>query len=143
MIRNRSIWGFPIASKPLLQQLARSQTRPWYQVQQARIVLAIAAGERIQSVASQLQCDPSTIWRVCRRYEQAGMAAVVERTQRAGCPLRISPSATGANCAAGLSRAGGERVAYHPLVEPGPGVAGNRRWDGAGYQWCDASPYSA
>jgi len=89
--------------KWLLQQLARSQTRPWYQVQHARIVLAIAAGERVQTVASQLQCDPSTIWRVCRRYEQAGMVAVVERTQRAGCPLWISPPATGANCSTGLS----------------------------------------
>jgi hypothetical protein len=47
-------------------------------------VLAVAAGERVQTVASQLQCDPSTIWRVCRGYEQAGMAAVVERAQRAG-----------------------------------------------------------
>jgi hypothetical protein len=47
--------------KPLLRQLARSQTRPWYQVQHARILLAIAAGERVQTVVSQLQCDPSTI----------------------------------------------------------------------------------
>lgn len=89
--------------KPLLQQLARSQTRPWYQIQHARIVLAIAAGERVQTVASQLQCNPSTIWRVCQRYEQAGMVAVVERSQRAGRPLRISPPATGANCSTGLS----------------------------------------
>ena len=89
--------------KPLLQQLAHSQTRPWYQVQHARIVLAIAAGERVQAVASQLQCDPSTIWRVCRRYEQAGMDGVVERAQRSGHPLRISPPATGTNCSVGLS----------------------------------------
>lgn len=89
--------------KPLLQQLARSQTRPWYQVQHARIVLAMAAGERVQAVASQLQCDPSTVWRVCRRYEQTGMAGVVERTPRAGHPLRISPPAAGANYPTGLS----------------------------------------
>ena len=93
--------------KPLLERLARSQTRPWYQVQHARIVLAMAAGERVQTVASQLQCDPSTIWRVCRRYEQVGMAAVVERSQRAGRSLRISPPAAGADCSTGLSRAGG------------------------------------
>lgn len=89
--------------KPLLQQMARSQTRPWYQVQHARIVLAIAAGERVQAVTSQLQCDPSTVWRVCRRYEQTGMTGVVERTQRTGRPLRISPPAAGANCPTGLS----------------------------------------
>ncbi len=89
--------------KPLLQQMARSQTRPWYQVQHARIVLAMAAGERVQAVASQRQCDPSTIWRVCRCYEQTGMSGVVERTPRAGRPLRISPPAAGANCPTGLS----------------------------------------
>lgn len=89
--------------EPLLQQLARSQTRPWYQVQHARIVLAMAAGERVQSVAAQLQCDPSTIWRVCRRYEQAGLRAVVERTPRVGRPLRVSPPAAGATGTTGLS----------------------------------------
>jgi len=89
--------------KPLLQQLARSQTRPWYQVQHARLVLAMAAGERVQTVASQLQCDPSTVWRVCRRYEQAGMEAVVERTPRGGRPLRISPPAARATGSTGLS----------------------------------------
>ena len=90
------------ADKFRLRQLARSQTRPWYQVQHAKIVLAMAAGERVQTVASQLQCDPSTVWRVCRRYEQTGLAGVIKRTPRAGRPLRISPPATGANCATGF-----------------------------------------
>ncbi len=56
---------------PILQQIARSQTRPWYQVQRARIVLAVAAGELIKTVASQWRCNPFTIWRISRRYEQA------------------------------------------------------------------------
>lgn len=89
--------------KPLLEHMARSQTRPWYQVQHARIVLAMASGERVQAVASQLQCDPSTVWRVCRRYEQAGMIGVTERVPRAGHPLRISPPAASANRSTGLS----------------------------------------
>jgi hypothetical protein len=93
--------------KPLLEHMARSQTRPWYQVQHARIVLAITSGERVQAVASHLQCDPSTVWRVCRRYEQAGMSGVAERTQRAGHPLQISPPATGTNRSTGLSRTRG------------------------------------
>jgi hypothetical protein len=93
--------------RPILRQLARSQTRPWYQVQYARIVLAVAAGERIQTVAWQLQCDPSTVWRVCRRYEQRGITAVVKRAQRLGRPLRISPPAARSNCPTGLPGAGG------------------------------------
>jgi hypothetical protein len=32
---------------PLLQQIARSQVLPWYQVRRARIVLAMAEGQRV------------------------------------------------------------------------------------------------
>ena len=48
-----------------LQQLARKQAWPWYQVQRARVLLAVAAGERIQAVAARLECDPATVWRIC------------------------------------------------------------------------------
>lgn len=91
----------------VLQQLARSQTRPWYQVQHARIVLAIAEGERIQRVASQVDCDATTVWRVCRRYEQQGLAGLITRAPRAGRPLQISPSATGSTGPIGLPGTGG------------------------------------
>ena len=36
---------------PLLQQIAHSQTRPWYQVRRARILLGIAHGARTQILA--------------------------------------------------------------------------------------------
>jgi Homeodomain-like domain len=101
--RKPQLLQIPLDDRSLLQQLARSQIRPWYQVQHARIVLAIAAGERVQAVASQLQCDSSTVWRVCRRYEQVGMVGVVERVQRTGRPLQISPPAAGTNRSTGLS----------------------------------------
>ena len=45
---------------PLLHQIARSRTLPWFQVQRARVVLAMAKGERVQTVAFQMQCAPST-----------------------------------------------------------------------------------
>ena len=104
-VRGRKPLSLQIAldDKRRLQQLARSQTRPWYQVQHARIVLAIGAGERVQTVASQLQCDPSTVWRVCRRYEQGGMDGVVQRVARTGRPLRISPPAASTAGSTGLS----------------------------------------
>ena len=56
-----------------LQGVSRSRCRPYFQVQHARALLAVARGERIQTVASDLNCDPSTIWRVCRRYERSGI----------------------------------------------------------------------
>lgn len=93
------------ADVPLLQQLAKKQTRPWYQVQRARIVLAVAAGERVQSVAVRMECDPATVWRICRRYEADGIGGLLEFTPRCGRPLVISPPATRTNRAVGLSGA--------------------------------------
>jgi Winged helix-turn helix len=101
--RKPHVLQMALDDKPRLQQIAHSQTRPWYQVQHARIVLAMAVGERVQTVVSQLPCDPSTVWRVCRRYEQAGLAGVLKRMPRTGRSLRISPPATGTDGSAGLS----------------------------------------
>lgn len=81
---------------PLLQAIARSRARPWLQVQRARIVLAVAAGQRIQSVAAQLQCDPATVWRGCRRYEAVGLELLLAEQPRSGHPQQISPPAAGA-----------------------------------------------
>src|SRR5712672_591378 len=66
----------------LLQFIARSRSAPWLQVQHAQILLAVAAGQRIQTVVSQVRCDPATVWRVCRRYEQHGLDAVLWEGQR-------------------------------------------------------------
>jgi hypothetical protein len=49
---------------------------PEYQVQRARIVLAVADGERIQHVAATADCDEATVWRTCRRYEVAGLSGL-------------------------------------------------------------------
>jgi len=53
---------------PVLQAVARSRHLPWFQVQHARIVLAVAAGELVHAVASRMECDRATVWRLCRRY---------------------------------------------------------------------------
>ena len=59
---------------PVLQQIAHSQTWPWYQVRHARILLGIADGERTQTLAFQTQCDESTVRRTCQRYERLGLS---------------------------------------------------------------------
>ena len=76
---------------PLLQQIARSRSLPWYQIQRARIVLGVAAGEPIQLLAIRTQCDRTTIWRTCRRYEDSGLPGLLAGPQRTGRPARISP----------------------------------------------------
>src|SRR5438876_2802518 len=91
---------------PILQAVARSRRLAWFQVQHARIVLAVAAGEPIQSVASRMECDPATVWRVCRRYEQGGLQDLLLDDPRAGRPQEISPPPAGSDRRTGLSGAG-------------------------------------
>jgi len=67
---------------PILQAVARARHLAFYQVQHARIVLAVAAGEPVHSVASRMECDPATAWRVCRRYEQGGLSALLADGRR-------------------------------------------------------------
>jgi hypothetical protein len=76
---------------PILQAVARARCLAWFQVQHARIVLAVAAGEPIHSVASRMECDPDTVWRVCCRYEHGGWQHLLLDEPRLGHPLEISP----------------------------------------------------
>jgi transposase len=50
---------------------------PAHQAQRARVVLALAAGERTSAVAAREGCDTSTVWRACRRYERGGLSALL------------------------------------------------------------------
>src|SRR6266851_3227567 len=76
-----------------LHSAAHSGSLPWFQVQRAKIVLAIAAGERHCSVAARLECDEATVWRACERYRQDGLARLFadNRQGHAGHPQLISP----------------------------------------------------
>lgn len=99
----------------LLERIAHSRTLPWFQVQRARLLLAMAEGERVQTVAERMPCDPSTVWRICRRYERQGLAGVLAEAPRTGHPADISPSGPGADRATGLSGTDRQGVAHHPL----------------------------
>src|SRR6266446_8792459 len=92
-MRGRKARPLDIASSdvPILQDIARSRTLPWFQVQHSRILLAVWAGHRIGAIAGQMQCDEATVWRLCRRYEQRGLPAVLDEGQRSGRPQRLSP----------------------------------------------------
>src|SRR5215207_1801500 len=81
------------ADTPVLEAVARHRRLCWFQVQHARIVLAIAGGEPVQAVASRLGCDRATVWRVCRRYEGGGLSKLLPDDPRPGRPLEISPPA--------------------------------------------------
>ena len=107
----------PPADLPSLQQVARSDSLPWSQVRRARIVLANARGVRTSTIAFQVQCDESTVWRTCRRYEQHGLTGLLAPPCRSGRPERISPPPAGPDRRPGLPGAGRQGPAHHPLVQ--------------------------
>src|SRR5215510_8369057 len=113
------------ADLPILQAVARSRRLAWFQVQHARIVLAVADGEPIHSVASRVECDPATIWRVCRRYEQGGLSKLLLDDLRLGRPQELSPPAARPDRRIGLPGAGRQGSAHHPLDQPGLGPTGS------------------
>jgi transposase len=76
-----------------LHSAAHSGSLPWFQVQRAKIVLAIAAGERQGAVAARLECNQATVWRACERYRRNGLAGLFAdgRQGNSGHPQQISP----------------------------------------------------
>jgi transposase len=73
-----------------LQKTAHSDILPWYQVRRARTVLAIAAGERKEDVATPMECGAATVWRTCERYRQNGLAGLLADGRR-GRSGRLEP----------------------------------------------------
>ena len=122
---------------PILQQIARSRSLPWYQVQRAQVLLAVAAGEPIRTLAIRTQCNPSTVWRICRRYEDAGLPDLLEPPQRAGRPARISALQRAQIVQLACLEPVAKGLAHHPLDEPGSGPSSGRRWDRPGHQRSD------
>ena len=92
-MRGRKARAFSLlpADLPVLRQFAHSRTLPFATVQRARVVLAVADGRRIHDVAVLHQCDPATVWRLCRRYEGGGLGSLLDDLPRCGRPQRISP----------------------------------------------------
>src|SRR5512135_1821868 len=76
-----------------LERIAHSDASPWYQVRRARIVLGIAAGQRREDLATQFECDESTIWRTCQRYRDSRLGGLLadRRRGRSGRDPEITP----------------------------------------------------
>jgi len=78
-----------------LETLLRSGKTEQRTARRARILLGVHQGERVQPLSTHVEQDPATIWRVCRRYEERGIAAVYD-APRSGRPARFSPPQSGA-----------------------------------------------
>jgi transposase len=94
-MRGRKPSSLSVASPDIdrLQKTAHSDVLPWYQVRRARIVLAIAAGERKRDVAVQMGCGEATVWRTCECYRQEGLEGLWAdgRQGRSGRLAQITP----------------------------------------------------
>ncbi|TEU15186.1 MAG: helix-turn-helix domain-containing protein [Anaerolineales bacterium] len=60
----------------------------------ARVLLGMRRGERVKQLSERVEQDPSTVWRVCRRYEERGIEAVYD-AHRSGRPPEIFPPSSG------------------------------------------------
>jgi transposase len=90
--RQPEVLTIPPADARELERIAHSETSPWYQVRRARIVLEIAAGQRRENLASQVECDESTIWRTCQRYRRGGLVELLaDHRNHSGRDLVITP----------------------------------------------------
>jgi hypothetical protein len=127
--RRPTLLTIPAADMPILEAVARSRRLSWFQVQHARIVLAVAGGERVYDVASRLECARTTVWRICRRYEQGGLKKLLLDDSRLGRPQEISPPPACPNRRTRLPGAHRRGAAYHALDQRGPGSPSHRRWD--------------
>ena len=75
----------------ILEALIRDGSTPQRVAQRARILLAMAdPGTGVVDLGERLDADRSTVWRVCRRYEVEGLAALVD-APRSGRPRTLSP----------------------------------------------------
>lgn len=101
---------------PKLESLVRRGKTEQRVARRARILLGMHRGERVKELSKIVEQDPSTIWRVCRRYEERGIEAVYD-APRSGRPPEISPPGAGSDRESGLHPTSGARVGIDALVD--------------------------
>ena len=91
--RKPSVLSLAPSDEDHLHTTADSDSLPWYQVRRARILLALAAGQRKRAVAAQMECGVATVWRACERYRRDGLEGLFAdgREGRSGRLEQISP----------------------------------------------------
>jgi predicted ArsR family transcriptional regulator len=105
------------ADAAYLERLVRNGRTEQRVARRARILLAMAdPASVVHDLADRLDIDRTTIWSLCRRYEEVGVQ-VVEDAPRTGRPRTISPSAARGHRAARVLRPARPRPAHDALVD--------------------------
>src|SRR4051812_26047065 len=75
----------------LLEAIVRDGHVPQRVAQRARALLAMTTLDAVVAeLGARLDADRTTIWRLCRRYEAEGLAALFD-APRSGRPRELSP----------------------------------------------------
>lgn len=100
-----------------LEQLVRDGRTEQRVARRARILLAMADPETVvQNLADRLEVERTTIWHLCRRYEQRGVEVVLD-APREGRPRRFLPAATCGHRDARVLRPARAGPAHDALVD--------------------------
>lgn len=100
-----------------LAHLVRNGRTEQRVARRARTLLAMAdRATVVEALAARLDVARSSIWEVCRRYEERGLDAVTD-APRSGRPRRLSPPAAHRGRAPGVLRPGRRGAAHDPLVD--------------------------
>jgi Homeodomain-like domain len=81
-----------VEEREQLRRLARSETRPFREVQRARMILYSVEGMTDGEIADRLDCTPECVGRWRRRFA-AGRLEGLTDLKRAGRPRRFPPGA--------------------------------------------------
>jgi len=81
----------------ILQQLLHDGNTSLRVARRAQILLARASNHRVAQVVAKVDQHPATVWRVCQRYRQQGLAAALYDAPRSGRPPVFSPDGAPAN----------------------------------------------
>jgi hypothetical protein len=100
----------------IVQQLLADGDTGLRVARRAQILLARAGNQRVVQVVAKVDQQPATVWRVCERYRQGGLAAALYDAPRLGRPPVFSPAGTPAKCNSGLPTAREGGVAASALV---------------------------
>ena len=123
MARTRGL-TLPATDQPTLEQWARSQSLPHHQVQRARMLLGLAAGQTLAAVAAAVGTSDETVARWRNRYLGRGLGGA------GGPPPQWSAANLHGRGPGGhVEEAAGGAARRPHLLEPEPDGPGNRHLD--------------
>ena len=117
------------SDREALQRIVRSGKTEQRVARRARVLLAMENSHtRVERLVEHLEVGRTTIWELCRRYEERGIEMIYD-APRLGRPRVFSPLGQSADRATCLLRTGRRRVADDSLVNKKPGQGSNREWN--------------